>query len=333
MNRIIKTAIAAAAVAAPLALAAGPAHAATAPTNPSFEDAAVTFPEGYSVVDAGHQTLTGWTAGGEGVDIVDQALWPAYEGSRSIDLNAFNPGSISQEIDYGARPDVQRVLRHVRQPGRECPRGPKTMTVAAAGTTTPFTYNTAVEQNTTSDMKYKDQTFSFAATGATTTLTFTSTTTTTGPSPIGVSAAAGPVIDDVKVTAAPNVVKTKVWHTWTGGPVTSAPAKSDAGWHPTSGDPQSKLHRSDEPQGWRAVLRRQQRQQGRRLLVPLAGDHRLIHQQHQQAPASPRPTRVGGFLHQHPALTYPQARVDAATDVSYGGLVFVCATRRRRRPG
>ena len=119
------------------------------------------------------------------------------------------------------------------------------MNVTAAGTTTPFTYNTAVEQNTTTDMKWKDQTFSFAATGTSTTLTFTSTTTTSGPSPIGVSAAAGPVIDDVVVTAAPNVVKTKVWHTWTGGPVTSAPDKSAAGWHPTSGDPQSKLHKSE----------------------------------------------------------------------------------------
>ena len=53
-----------------------------------------------------------------------------------------------------------------------------------------------------------------------------------GPSPIGVSAAAGPVIDDVAVTAAPNVVKTSVWHTWTGGPVTSAPAPSRRGMAP-----------------------------------------------------------------------------------------------------
>ena len=123
-RKILLGTLAAAAVAAPLALAAGPANAATALTNASFEDAAVTFTEGYSVVDAGHQTLTGWTAGGAGVDIVDNTLWHADEGTRSIDLNAFNPGSISQDDRDGARPDVQRVLRHVRQPGRECrPRG------------------------------------------------------------------------------------------------------------------------------------------------------------------------------------------------------------------
>ena len=168
------------------------------------------------MVDAGHQTLTGWTAGGEGVDIVGQALWNAYEGSRSIDLNAFNPGSISQEIDTVPGQTYNVSFAMSGNPDANVVPGPKTMTVTAAGATAAFTYNTAVEQNTTEDMKYQPQTFSFAATGATTTLTFTSTTTTTGPSPIGVSAAAGPVIDDVKVTAAPNVVKTR---SGTPGPV------------------------------------------------------------------------------------------------------------------
>src|SRR4051794_25548490 len=47
MNRIIKTAIAAA-VAAPLALAAGPAHAASVPlTNAGFETANITTDDGF----------------------------------------------------------------------------------------------------------------------------------------------------------------------------------------------------------------------------------------------------------------------------------------------
>ena len=45
------------------------------------------------------------------------------------------------------------------------------------------------------------------------------------------------------VAAAPEVVKTKVWHTWTGGSVATAPAPTDTNWHPTNGDPQSKLHK------------------------------------------------------------------------------------------
>ena len=125
-RKILLGTLAAAAVAAPLALAASPANAATALTNASFEDATVSFTDGYSVVDAEHQTLTGWNAGGAGVDIVDDTLWNADEGSRSIDLNAFNPGSISQTIDTVPGQTYNVYLRHVRKPGRECrPRGPR----------------------------------------------------------------------------------------------------------------------------------------------------------------------------------------------------------------
>ena len=246
-RKILLGTLAAAAVTAPLALAASPANAATALTNTSFEDATVSFTDGYSVVDAGHQTLTGWTAGGEGVDIVDKALWNADEGSRSIDLNAFNPGSISQTIDTvpGQTYDVSFAMSG--NPDANVVPGPKTMNVSAADASAPFTFDTSVEQNTTTDMKWKDQTFSFAATGTSTTLTFTSTTTTEGPSPAGVSAAAGPVIDDVRVETAPNTVKTKVWNTWTGGSVssTTAPQATDPAWHPTNGDPQSTLHKAE----------------------------------------------------------------------------------------
>ena len=71
------------------------------------------------------------------------------------------------------------------------------------------------------------------------TLTFTSTS--------GVRER-GPVIDNVRDTTAPDVVKTKVWNTWTGGSVssTTAPLPTDSAWHPTKGDPQSQLHRSDK---------------------------------------------------------------------------------------
>ena len=110
-------------MAAPLALAAGTAHAATALTNASFEDAAVTFTEGYSVVDAEHQTLTGWTVGGAGVDIVDKTLWPAADGSRSIDLNAFDAGSISQVIDTVPGQTYNVSFAMSGNPDAKSPRG------------------------------------------------------------------------------------------------------------------------------------------------------------------------------------------------------------------
>ncbi len=49
------------------------------------------------------------------------------------------------------------------------------------------------------------------------------------------------------VTAAPNVVKTQVWNTWTGGSVPRPRPRTptDPAWHPTSGDPQSTLHKSE----------------------------------------------------------------------------------------
>ena len=75
-------------------------------------------------------------------------------------------------------------------------------------------------------MGWTKQTYTIAATGASTTLTFTSTTNTGSP------AFAGPVIDDVVITKATDVAKTHVWHTWTGGPVTSAPAVNNAGMAP-----------------------------------------------------------------------------------------------------
>jgi choice-of-anchor C domain-containing protein len=244
MKKIVLGTLAAIAVAAPLTLA-GPAHAATALTNASFEEAAVTLSDVYYVVDANHQDLTGWTAGGAGIDIVDEAYWNADEGSRSIDLNAYGPGSISQkfETEPGQTYDVKFAMSG--NPAAQVERGPKTMNVTAANTSAEFIYDTAVAQNTLIDMKYKPQTFSFAATGSSTTLTFASTTETIGDTPDGRKAAFGPVVDDVEVTAAPNVAKTLVWHTWSGGPVSSVPDKSAAGWHPTSGDPQSKVHKSE----------------------------------------------------------------------------------------
>ena len=126
-------------------------------------------------------------------------------------------------------------------------------------------------------MQYKQKTFTFVATGPSTTLTFESTTTSTVPG------FAGPVIDDVVITAAPNVSKTHVWHTWTDGPVTSAPSVPNGDGTPPTVT-RSRSSTSTRTTSWRPVLRRQQRQQGRRLLVRLA--RRLTHRITAARPAS-----------------------------------------------
>jgi choice-of-anchor C domain-containing protein len=168
-------------------------------------------------VDAGETSRTGWTVGGAGVDIVNNTLWSAHEGNDSIDLNALGAGSISQVMD--TVPNQTYDVSFWMSGNPSTPLGPKTMNVSATGTAAQeFTFDTAAAQNTKTDMKYPQKTFTFAATGTSTTLNFASTTTSTVPG------FAGPVIDDLVITAAPNVVKTKVWHTWTGGSVAAAPA-------------------------------------------------------------------------------------------------------------
>ena len=113
------------------------------------------------------------------------------------------------------------------------------MTVSATGNPSQdYTYDVTAA-NTFHNMMYVDKTFSFVGTGSSVTLTFTSTTDLVN----GVRER-GPVIDNVRDTTAPDVVKTMVWHTWTGGPMATAPTATDTHWNPTKGDPQSTLHKA-----------------------------------------------------------------------------------------
>src|SRR4051812_46887826 len=103
-NIFTGTLVAAAALAAPLSFA-GAANAATVPlTNGGVETADIAYYDGFHWVHVAESTLDGWTVGGpgatypggtgygEGIDIVSNDRWQAAEGSRSIDLNAYNPG-------------------------------------------------------------------------------------------------------------------------------------------------------------------------------------------------------------------------------------------------
>ena len=110
------------------------------------------------------------------------------------------------------------------------------MNVSAAGTTAPYTFDTARQRTLlghevpAEDLHvYRDRSFYHADLRE--------------HDHLDTPDFAGPVIDDMVITAAPNVVKARVWHTWTGGPAASAPAIAEPGWHPTNGDPQSKVHK------------------------------------------------------------------------------------------
>ena len=238
---------AAAAIATPLAMAGSANAASVALNNPSFAGGVAETPDfpdwGFAQVFPGNPAVTGWTVGGNGIDYVG-SLWDAADGdAHSIDLNSYGPGSVSQTVDTVAGQTYNVTFAMSGNPANGEDLGPKTMTVSATGNPSQdYTYDVTAA-NTFHNMMYVDKTFSFVGTGSSVTLTFTSTTDLVN----GVRHR-GPVIDNVRDTTAPDVVKTKVWNTWTGGPVssTTAPAPTDSAWHPTKGDPQSELHRSDK---------------------------------------------------------------------------------------
>src|SRR6188472_2525082 len=234
--------LAAAAVIAPLAVA-GSAYAASTPTNLSFEEpASLTLTDGYHLAAKGDTSLTGWTVDGDGVDIVNESLWDAHAGAHSIDLNAYGPGSISQEMATVPNQAYDVTFWMSGNPGAA--QGIKTMKVSAANVTNEVQFDTTGK--TERNMGWEQRSFTFVASETSTTLTFTSTTNATDQNFFGGEKAAwGPAVDDVTVAAAPNVVKTKVWPTWTGGSVATAAAPTETNWHPTNGDPQSKLHKYD----------------------------------------------------------------------------------------
>ena len=241
-SRILLGGLVATALVVPLA--AGTANAAgVALTNASFAEGVAETPGlGFARVYGGYPGPTGWTVGGNGIDYIG-SLWDDANGDgRSIDLNSYGPGSVSQTVNTVVGQTYNVTFSMSGNPADGEDLGPKTMTVSATGNPSQdYTYDVTAA-NTFDNMLYVDKTFSFVGTGEPVTLTFTSTTDLVN----GVRER-GPVIDNVRDTPAPNVVKTKVWNTWTGGPESSTAVldPESANWHPTSGDPQSTLHKAE----------------------------------------------------------------------------------------
>src|SRR6185312_15219346 len=51
----------------------------------------------FTTLSSGDTSINGWTVGGGGIDYIG-GYWQASNGRNSLDLNALNPGSISQSI-------------------------------------------------------------------------------------------------------------------------------------------------------------------------------------------------------------------------------------------
>jgi choice-of-anchor C domain-containing protein len=173
-------------------------------TNGSFETGIGAPGSGnIQVLYSGSTNLTGWTIGGNSIDWIGTLpAWPAADGYRSIDLNGYGPGTISQTFGtvtgqtYEVRfklsgngygdPDVKTII----------------------GYTTDMANPVEFQFDTTSygppnPMGWTECFFTFTATGLSSTLSFVSTTTTPDYSGIYPGNPFGPVLDDVRVSAVP----------------------------------------------------------------------------------------------------------------------------------
>jgi choice-of-anchor C domain-containing protein len=163
-----------------------------APPNPllnngSFEDG--NFTAGSSDhLTAGSTDITGWSIDSGDIDWIG-SLWVASNGSRSIDLNGFSSGTISQPFTTvpGETYTVTFDMAGNPQGTSPCAQGVKTLEASAGGTSQTFSFDTTGKTN--SNMGWTQKSFSFVANSTTTTLTFESLT----------GSACGPALDNVKV--------------------------------------------------------------------------------------------------------------------------------------
>jgi choice-of-anchor C domain-containing protein len=147
---------------------------------------------GSSTLLSGGSTISDWLVQSGNIDYVGH-FWQASDGSRSIDLNGNQAGSISQtfatvvgttyivEFDMSGNPVNSND-------SNELNNSYKSMTVSVTGESNRhYSYDTLSKNNSLIDMKWEKHAFSFAAQGTSTTLTFSS----------GVTGSFGPALDNV----------------------------------------------------------------------------------------------------------------------------------------
>jgi choice-of-anchor C domain-containing protein len=167
-------------------------------TNGSFELG--TYPGGvFAELGAGATNITGWSIGGGGVDWIG-SYWQPADGARSLDLNRLSAGSVSQTFStvVGQQYEVSFYLSGNPDGGPAL----KTIEVAVNGNLQTFSYTTGT--NTRPNMLWAPASFTFFADGTTETLTFLSTTTGFSGN-AGFPGAFGPALDNVAVSAVPEL--------------------------------------------------------------------------------------------------------------------------------
>ena len=158
--------------------------------NGSFEAGTLNSTGTFDTLAAGSTAITGWTVVGNGIDYIG-ALWPASQGSRSLDLLSCGvSGGVAQTFDTTAGVTYLVTFSLAGNPDG----GVKTLTVSPASNTQSYTFHTAGFSN--SNVGWSSQTFAFTATASSTTLTFL------GGVLGGGSSCAGSALDNVAVAPA-----------------------------------------------------------------------------------------------------------------------------------
>jgi choice-of-anchor C domain-containing protein len=177
-----------------LALTPSIAFATPAIINGSFE--APGAPGSFSTLSAGDTSITGWTVGGGGIDYIGN-YWTASNGNSSLDLNGFNPGSISQTLT-GLTVGAKYQISFDMAGNPDGNPTNKSLDVALDGITA-YSATFDVSGHSNGAMGWATNTFDFTATGTSQLLAFVSTTTQdsgNGTYPF----AFGPALDNVNLT-------------------------------------------------------------------------------------------------------------------------------------
>lgn len=157
-------------------------------SNGSFELSPLD-PGGFTQLNAGNNSITGWTVRAASVDYIG-TFWPAADGARSIDLSGSAAGGVEQTFDTVPGMTYLVTFRLSGNPG--CGAMVKGLDVGATGNATlHYTFDASV--HSTSDGTWTLESYTFVAAGSSTTLFFQSTE----------ASACGPALDDVRVTIPP----------------------------------------------------------------------------------------------------------------------------------
>jgi choice-of-anchor C domain-containing protein len=138
-------------------------------TNGGFETPVA--PSGSSdLVSAGSSALFGWAITTGDVNVVDNGLWQAFEGTQSLDLNGTQPGTISQSIATTAGTDYSLSFAYANNFGAGNPVAMAELKVSGASSLLDQTITHS--GSTANNMSYVIFSGSFVADSPTSTLQF-----------------------------------------------------------------------------------------------------------------------------------------------------------------